>query len=206
MKPKEAKTCCLALVLLLTACGPSRAEPALRDGDIIFQTSKSSQSLAIQRATRSPYSHMGMVVYRGGKPFVFEASSTVRLTPLPEWIARGEGGRYVAKRLRDAEPLTPETMEKARAMLRKFQGKSYDLTFEWSDSRMYCSELVWKVYERVLGVRVGELQKLRDFDLTDPAVRVKLRERYGADVPLDEPVISPAAMFDSPLLKTVAER
>src|SRR5437867_163185 len=26
----------------------------------------------------------------------------------------------------------------------------YDLTFEWSDDKIYCSELVWKVYERAL--------------------------------------------------------
>jgi Permuted papain-like amidase enzyme, YaeF/YiiX, C92 family len=71
---------------------------------------------------------------------------------------------------------------------------------------MYCSELVWKIYERVLGVRIGELQELREFDLTDPTVRTKLRERYGTQLPLDEPVISPAAMFESPLLELVAER
>ncbi len=34
----------------------------------------------------------------------------------------------------------------------------------------------------------------------------KLRERYGRDVPLDEPVISPAVMFAWPGLVTVAER
>jgi hypothetical protein len=33
-----------------------------------------------------------------------------------------------------------------------------------------------------------------------------LRERYGGHVPLNEPVISPAAMYDSPLLETVLAR
>ena len=46
-------------------------------------------------------------------------------------------------------------------------------------------------------------QKLRDFDLSDAAVKAKMRERYGGRVPLDEPVISPAAMFDSTLLETI---
>jgi hypothetical protein len=195
------------LLLLLAGCSSSRTEPKLRDGDIIFQTSRSSQSLAIQRATRSPHSHMGMVVFRDGKPFVLEASATVRFTPLQQWIDRGEGRRYVVKRLREsAGRITPETTAKTRALIREFQGKRYDLTFEWSDSRMYCSELVWKIYQRVLGVRIGELQKLRDFDLRDSIVRAKMRERYGTAIPLDEPVISPAAMFDSPLLELVAER
>jgi hypothetical protein len=33
-----------------------------------------------------------------------------------------------------------------------------------------------------------------------------MRERYGKKIPLDEPVISPAAMYESPLLETVVVR
>jgi hypothetical protein len=60
------------------------------------------------------------------------------------------------------------------------------------------------MYDRALGLKIGRLQRLRDVRLDDPAVRAKLRERYGARLPLDEPVISPVAMYDSPLLTTVA--
>jgi len=113
----------------------------------------------------------------------------------------------VVKRLRDADQrLTPDAMKRARALLRELSGKRYDLTFEWSDRRMYCSELVWKIYQRVLGVRIGELQRLREFALDDDAVKAKLRERYGDKIPLDEAVISPVAMFDSPLLETVIQQ
>ena len=52
-------------------------------------------------------------------------------------------------------------------------------------------------------MRLGTLQKLREFDLSDPVVKTKMRERYGSRVPLDEPVISPGAQFDSPLLSPV---
>jgi hypothetical protein len=176
----------------------------LRDGDIIFHTSRSAQSVAIQRATHSPYSHVGVIFFRDGEPFVFEAIATVQYTPFAKWTARGEGGRYVVKRLK--QPLTDAQVVKLRAATRAFEGKSYDLYFEWSDQRIYCSELVWKIYQRALGFRLGELQKLREFDLTDAAVRAKMRERYGAQVPLDEPVISPGAQFDSPLLQTVETR
>ncbi|MDH4187400.1 MAG: YiiX family permuted papain-like enzyme [Nitrospira sp.] len=195
------------LIVLLVWPSVSRAEVELRDGDIIFQVSTSSQSLAIQRATRSPYSHMGMLVYRNGKPFVLEASATVRFTSLTAWISRGEGGHYVVKRLREtAGRITPDTMAKVRAYAHRFLDRRYDLTFEWSDSRIYCSELVWKIYAHVLDLRIGELQTLREFDLSDPAVQAKIRERYGVNVPLDEPVISPAAMFNSPLLELVVEQ
>src|SRR5437867_2402013 len=97
--PLRSRLCGFAV--LLVACNAGGA-PALQDGDIIFQTSRSPQSLAIQRATHSPYSHMGIILYRSGRPFVFEAIATVRYTPLGEWIDRGSGGHYVVKRLRDA--------------------------------------------------------------------------------------------------------
>lgn len=58
-------------------------------------------------------------------------------------------------------------------------------------------------YDRALGIKLGELQRLRDFDLSAPVVRAKMRERYGAQVPFDEPVISPATIFASPLLTEV---
>jgi hypothetical protein len=195
------------LLCLLAACGSGRVQAALRDGDIIFQTSKSGQSLAIQRATGSRFSHMGLILHRGGKPFVLEASASVRFTPLRAWIDRGEGRHFVVKRLRGAaDRFTPEVLRRAQVIGRGFLGKKYDLTFEWSDDRIYCSELVWKIYQRALGVEIGALQKLREFRLDDPAVAAKLRERYGAELPLDESVISPAAMFEWSGLELVAER
>ena len=194
----------LCAFLGMAASFGSRAGPALRDGDIIFHTSRSAQSAAIQRATHSPYSHVGVVIHRNGKPFVFEAIATVRYTPLDNWIARGDGGRFVVRRL--ARGLTPEQTARLRDAARQFEGKPYDLYFEWSDERIYCSELVWKMYQQALGVRLGELQKLREFDLSDAVVQAKMRERYGSRVPLDEPVISPGAQFDSSLLTTIANQ
>lgn len=190
----------IACLALLVAASSTPAAPTPRDGDIIFHTSRSAQSAAIQRATQSPYSHVGVIFHRDGKPFVFEAIATVRYTPLDAWIARGDGSRYVIRRLEAG--LTTAQVAKLRAAARRFEGKPYDLYFEWSDERIYCSELVWKLYDQALGVKLGTLQKLREFDLTDPMVRTKMRERYGSNVPLDEPVISPGAQFDSGLLIT----
>ncbi len=196
----------IALVLLgVSGFGDSQAAQ-LRDGDIIFQPSRSAQSMAIQKATHSKYSHMGIIFFRNGNPYVYEAIKTVQYTPLKQWIARGLDDDCVVKRLRDADRiLTAAALAKLRQAAARFQGKPYDLTFEWSDDRIYCSELVWKIYDRGLGFRVGRLQKLRDFDLSDPVVRQKMKERYGNKVPLNETVISPGEMFSSPELKTVVE-
>lgn len=189
------------LFLLCCVVFPARGAEVLRDGDIIFQTSRSGQSLAIQRATHSTFSHVGLVFFRDGKPFVLEAIATVRYTPLAQWVERGESGKFSVRRLKSA--LTPDQSRKLRIAAEKYSGKLYDLYFEWSDERIYCSELVWKAYRDALGIEVGVRQKLREFDLTDPVVKAKIRERYGKDVPLDEPVISPGAQFDSTHLQSV---
>lgn len=192
------------LLVSLTCSGQGRYEP--RDGDIIFQTSRSGQSLAIQLATGSPYSHMGIVYLRNGVPFVFEAVQPVKMTPLKEWIARGENRHFVVKRLRRAKSiLSTENLRKMREIGDNFIGLDYDFFFEWSDDRIYCSELVWKIFARGAGVEIGDLERMRDFNLSHPVVKTKIKERFGDDVPLDEIVISPAVMFSSPRLKTVFE-
>ncbi|HPM32829.1 MAG TPA: YiiX family permuted papain-like enzyme [Chryseolinea sp.] len=175
-----------------------------QDGDIIFQISKSSQSKAIQLATNSKYSHMGILYSTNGEFNVYEAIQPVKLTPLKDWIKRGLDSHYVVKRLQNnKEILTNENVQKMKDLGETFTGKNYDLYFEWSDDRIYCSELVWKIYKEALDVEIGDLQKLSDFDLTNSIVKNKLAERYGSKIPLSEKVISPAAMFNSDKLLTV---
>lgn len=176
----------------------------LKNGDLIFQTSQSSQSQAIQLATKSKYSHCGIIYQEGEKYFVFEAIQPVKYTPLEQWIARGKEGKYVVKRLKNAaQVLNPEVLRKMKTVSEGFKGKNYDLTFEWSDDKIYCSELIWKVYQRATGLEIGKLDKLSHFDLSAEAVKKKMKERYGNKIPLNETVISPAAVFESELLITV---
>ncbi|MEN7548703.1 YiiX family permuted papain-like enzyme [Rapidithrix thailandica] len=177
---------------------------SLQEGDIIFQTSGSNQSKAIQLATKSRYSHMGILYKQGEQWGVYEAVQPVKLTALKEWIQRGEQGHYVIKRLKNAKRiLTPETLSKMKMAGTKYKGKDYDIYFEWSDEKIYCSELVWKIYKEGAGIELGKLEKLRDFDLSSTIVRQKLKERYGETLPLNEEVISPAAIFDSKQLETI---
>jgi hypothetical protein len=176
----------------------------IKDGDIIFQTSLSGQSKAIQLATHSKYSHCGIVYKKGNELFVFEAVEPVKLTPLSKWIARGEGGKFEIRRLKNREQiLTPAVLEKMKQVENGFAGKHYDIYFDWSDDNIYCSELVWKVYKEATGLEIGQLEKLRDFDLSSEAVKQKMKERYGDHIPLDENVISPVSIYNSPLLKRV---
>ncbi len=191
----------LALIGATAAAQPTYIP---QDGDIVFHTSRSAQSRAVQQATHSRYSHMGVVILEGSKAQVLEAVEPVKLTPLGEWLARGEGGHYVVKR--STVPLSDAGLKRFHRQAPNYLGKHYDLTFEWSDSRLYCSELVWKLYKSAFDIELAPLAKLGSFDLRGAAVQAKLKERYGNKVPLDEPVIAPAAIFASRRLTTVAEK
>lgn len=170
-------------------------------GDIIFHTSKSAQSIVIQKATHSPYSHMGMIVYKNGKPWVLEAIQPVKYTPLDAWTKRGVNQHYVVKRYH--QNLNNEQQMKLVKSAEKHLGKNYDLYFGWGNDAIYCSEIVWKAYYEALNIQLAPLQKLRHFDLSAPIVKKLMKQRYGNQVPLNETVIAPEAIFRSKLLKVV---
>ena len=175
------------------------------DGDVIFQSSQSNQSKAIEQATNSPYSHVGIIFIKNGKPYVFEAASKVIYTPLDKWINRGKNKTYVIKRLKN-HSLSQQEITSLKQVAHKFENKPYDIWFGWDDKYIYCSELVWKIYNRALKLKIGQLQTIKDFNLSSPAVKQKLKERYGNNIPYQETVISPVAIFNSPLLSTVDKR
>ncbi|HEY2515546.1 MAG TPA: YiiX family permuted papain-like enzyme [Polyangiaceae bacterium] len=205
-RPAGASPVLLSATLDSGDASPLRADGAFHEGDVILQTSRSAQSRAIQLATHSRYSHVGLLHADHGRFSVYEAVGPVRLTPVESWIARGEGGHFVVLRLKDADKrLTPETLQRMQDVGRRFGGKPYDFAFGWSDDRIYCSELVWKIYREGAGVELGALQRIGEFDLTSPVVQRALHQRYGDRVPLDEPVISPGAIAESPLLEKVIE-
>ncbi len=192
----------ILISFIFTSCS-SNSKP-LEDGDIIFQTSKSSQSKAIQLATKSKYSHMGIIYMINDKPFVYEAVQPVKLTPFKQWIERGEKSKYVIKRLKNSkEILNKEVLAKMKKVGQKYKGKDYDIYFEWSNKRIYCSELVWKIYKESANIEIGKLEKLSDFDLSNKLVQQKIKERYGKNIPWNETVISPISMFNSNKLITV---
>jgi uncharacterized protein YycO len=199
----------IALPLVAPGCheSPSAAPTSpVRAGDIVFQTTGSKQSLAIQAATHSMLTHVGMIAHADGHLVVYEAEGTVHTTPLDAWIARAPS-TFVVRRLKDpGRFFTPEGTAKLVAASKRFMGRPYDPAFDWSDDKMYCSELVWKTYREAFGLDLGSPRPLRSFDLTSPTVRNALTQRYGkTTIPLDSVMISPQQIFDSELLETVRD-
>jgi hypothetical protein len=178
---------------------------ALKDGDVIFQVSPSPQSLALQLATGSPYTHCGILFRQQDGWKVFEASGTVVWTPLENWILRGLDRHYLILRLKDVSALTPEILASMRLNSSLYAGKAYDLLFQWSDDKMYCSELVWKIYQRYAGLELGPLRRFSDYDLDHREVQEIIHRRYGTRLPPEEKVVAPSDLIDCGLLETVAQ-
>lgn len=188
-----------------SASGVSTDKMGFQNGDLIFQTSMSSQSKAIQLATNSRYSHVGLLYQQNdGNWCVYEAVATVRCTDLTTWIARGRDQHYVVKRLRNAaQHLTPDRLRAMRKAGERHVGTPYDIQFKWDNERYYCSELVWKLYHDATGIELAPLVTLKDMALNNPVVQKKLKERYGNVIPMEETVIAPSALFNSQHLVTV---
>jgi uncharacterized protein YycO len=150
---------------------------------------------------------MGMILMHGGKLMVYEAVGPVKFTSIDSWINRDENRHIVVKRLKDTGTvLTKTNLSKLESTASTFEGKPYDFVFNWSDEKIYCSELVWKIFDRALNIDIGELRKLKDFDLFSLEVQMKLKERYPDGVPLEETVISPQDIFQSSLLSSVYQQ
>ncbi|PWA08681.1 YiiX family permuted papain-like enzyme [Flavobacterium laiguense] len=178
----------------------------IQEGDMIFQTSQSKQCEAIKIATNSKFSHCGIVFIQDGKKYVFEAVQPVKYTPLEVWITHGKENRFVVTRLKNASTLlSPETIKKMKAYGNQLNNKSYDLYFEWSDDKIYCSELIWKIYKNGAGIELCPLQKLKDFNLKNPKVQAILAERYGNNIPLDENVVAPSNLESSKIVTTIID-
>ena len=185
--------------LTISSCGQKSTVP--QDGDIVFHESTSRQSPIIKLAQHSKWTHCGIVFHIGDKAYVYEAVAPVRYTPLKDWVARGKDGVYCAKRLKS--PLSASSIEKMKTVGAKYKGKHYDTLFQWSDNRMYCSELIWKISFEGAGIEVCKPNHFSDYSISLPRVKKLIKERYGDKFDPSEQIVSPQALFKSKLLKKV---
>ncbi len=193
----------ISLALALTDCFGNDFSQ-IKEGDLIFQESTSEQAKAIQLATHSRYTHAGIILKVKGDWKVLEAVQPVKYTKLESFINRGVKRHYVVKRLSNYDQLVNESiLMKIKVVGNRYLGKKYDIYFEWNDDRIYCTELIWKIYKKTLNIEIGKLEKLSSFDLSHPYVKNLMKKRYGENIPYDELVISPESMFQSNQLVTV---
>jgi len=159
----------------------------LREGDILFQALDGRLCALIEGATGSRYTHCGLVVRRAdGSLAVLEAIGPVQETPLLDWIRRGRGHAFDAYRLR--EPYR-NRIAAFVAACRAYCGRPYDSRFRMDDEAIYCSELIYKGFQRATGEALGTLVRVRD--LSWQPHEEEIRDLEGGPVPLDRELITP---------------
>lgn len=150
--------------------------PVLESGDLVFQTSRTAQTPALILATKSLYTHVGIIrVADNGAITVLEAVGPVREIPISEWIARGFGDRITIKRMNDMDE------EKAQAILanaKSHSGKPYDPFFSFDRDNIYCSELVYYAFKEGGGLDIGKVEKFGDLHVSNMVVTNLIKERW----------------------------
>lgn len=214
-------TLCRLILTIGLLAGPltvvAETPPAL-PGDLVFQESTSGQAAAIKEVTGSRYTHCGIVVQRDGKLFVAEAINPVRviatsknpLRTLQEWIGSGVDAHAVIKRIHGG--LSAERLALLEQSMLRFQGKPYDVLFQWNDDKIYCSEFIYDSFndpklEESQRIALGEVQKFSALNLKGDLAQELIKKRYteaGKQIDPNEDIITPIAVFNDPKLDTVA--
>lgn len=199
----------LAILIASTAGAKDRGDGPQFDflpqnGDLVFQTSKSQLGPALEIATGSVITHVGVIFIDSDTVFVYEAVGPVRRVPLERWIGLGVDRMFCVKRLKNGdEVLTPDALKKMQKVFSKLEGRDYDVRFEWSDDRLYCSELVHKMYRKGADIELGRIKKFGDLKLDDPLVKFWINMYFPGGPNLEEKVVSPVSIFSDTLLVSI---
>lgn len=182
-----------AIALLIALRGPFyaayfRYHP--EEGDVVFQSLPPSAVVrAIEGATRSPYSHCGIVAREGGEWVVFEAYREVAATPLHEFLVRGREQGFAVYRWKvERRHHLPAVL----AQIRRFLGRPYDARYRLDDESIYCSELIYKAYRAAVNEPLGKLTRLDELDWR-PFVTI-IERIEGGPPPLEREIITPVAL------------
>ncbi len=180
----------------------------LKEGDIIFQTLNSSQSWFIEKATKSPATHVGVLKKdKTGAWVVVEAIGPVKETPLQEWLGQGKNTSSAFKKSLK-QLLTDEQKEALFKNLKSYYGKPYDFLFIMDYVKIYCRELVYKAYKNI-GIELGEIEKLKALDISSPEIQQVIKERAKEHPAckgkafeeckaaiLNQEIVTPASIYD----------
>ena len=173
-------------MLLLAGCGNSIDVTDLQEGDVVFIESQSSQSPYIKVGTMSKWTHCGVVVNTPQGLKVLEASKTVRLTPFAKFIGSAKNDNWTVKR--------PDQKLEKPISYSKYLGMPYDLEFKFNNGKMYCSELVWRVYQDQ-GIELCKPRKVSSFLMTRiPKVKKLMQKRH---ISMEQMVVAPVDLYKS---------
>lgn len=179
----------------------------LQIGDIVFIAIDNPLYRRVAAATSSWTSHVGIIVDEPpGMEIVAESSFPLsRRTPLLDFKARSQDGRYSIKRLK--RPLSKEQKRTICLEADKRMGILYHSGFDLDSKRQFCSKFVYEVFKEASRVEIGEIVTFRALlAATHKTPMWFWRLWYFGFIPWDRRTVTPASQYTSPLLITVEEQ
>ena len=167
-------------------------ECKVQEGDLVFQQMSGVLMDVVVDVMQNPYTHCGIVVRKPEGYYVLEAVGPVKETPFDLWVAQGVGQKIAVARLKSQfRPLVEEMIREGRS----FIGRPYDPRYRWDDEHIYCSELIYKSFQRSSGLILADFVKLKD--LHWKKYEAFIRNLDGGNLPLERAMILPISLLRS---------
>lgn len=135
----------------------------LRTGDLVFNKINGQTQVSTANDSTYIYNNIGVLFVDEENFVVIETADRVQYASLRQWIKKGLNNHYLVKRLINADSLL--SIERAQLLRKVAQDnifKETEKSNNWSDDKMYNSELVWKIYKNSLNVELGKLEIAQD--------------------------------------------
>ncbi len=127
----------------------------LKVGDLLLQSLNCYACKAIETEEDSNYSHIGIVISIN-PILVAEAFETVRLVSFKELSSKSTKGSELLVLRHINQELSGKSIKK---VLIPLLGKKYDSQFKWGSEEIYCSELIYLIFN-ALGVSQPSLKNM----------------------------------------------
>jgi uncharacterized protein YycO len=198
----------------------------LKSGDLVFiRSSSGDRADAIERLTKSPLTHCGIVINEGRRWIVYEGAGHIGdYKDVKAWQiveSTKQGGHppavlhliYVRRYSGSLEGKLDGLRRKAKEL----HDTPYDNKFAWNNhdpssgkEYIYCSELMWKAFHDAVGIDLGTPHPLKDYlnqasKEDKPKVEADFKHYLGDHYDPEEKAISPSEVFKSDELIPVTD-
>jgi len=128
----------------------------LQNGDLIFRKGRSLESqIVLLTDGETEYSHVGLIYNHKGKPFVIHAvpiesgekDEFIKMQSLEDFLSNENAAKFAVYRVNESSHKT--CLKASTFAYNCFQKKySFDDQYDLkTDTKLYCTELIWKAYK-----------------------------------------------------------
>ncbi|AWB65305.1 hypothetical protein C2869_02085 [Saccharobesus litoralis] len=182
----------------------SQLTPKLKSGDIIFTSIPNVLYQAIEQATQSPTSHVGLVLNIKGQWMVAESRVPLSCyTPLEAFIHRSKNHWFSVKRL--PQTLSASEIATMQQYCEQHLNEWYGLGFNYDSDKQFCSKFVFDAYRTALHVDIGQLKTFEQLLTENPNTPLLFWKLWFLGcIPWHRQTITPQSMYLDPKLLDVA--